>query len=116
MNCYVCPDIISYAKKCLEDNQTLTKLIIRPIDKDPKIEERYKKALKKAEEANDLKAIADLKATFSVSSAPPLVLVEPMLKALNDVQYSTCKDLYIADLPMFYSDFVQLVSIVIKTY
>ena len=95
----------------MEENKTLTKLIVRPIDKDPKIEEKYKKALKKAEETNDSAAIAELKTNYSVSSAPPLVLVEPMLRALNDVQYSASKDLYIADLPMFYSDFVQLVII-----
>lgn len=109
VNCYTCPDLISSAKQALEDNKTLTKLIIRPIDKDAKMEEKYKKALKKAEEANDLKAIVELKSMYSVSGVPPLVLVEPMMRALNDVQYSACKDLYIADLTLFYSDFVQIV-------
>ncbi len=80
------------------------------MDKDTKLEEKYKKALAKAQEANDLNAIAELKAMFSVSSVPPPILAEPMMKALNDVQYSSCKLLYIADIPLSYLDFVQIVK------
>ncbi len=116
LNCFTCPDIINSAKQCLADNKTLTKFILRPFDKDVKLEEKYNKALKKAEESNDLNAIAELKAMYSVSSVPPLILCEPMFRALNDVQYSACKDLYIDDLPLFYDDFVQIVLFLLSIY
>lgn len=35
------------------------------------------------------------------------------MRALNDVQYSLCKELYVVDLPLYYDDVVELVKLII---
>ncbi len=47
------------------------KLIVRPIDKDTKAEERFKAALVEAQQENDLKLIAELNLNYS--NTPPTV-------------------------------------------
>lgn len=34
------------------------------------------------------------------------------MRALNDVQYSLCKELYVVDLPLYYDDVVELVKLI----
>ncbi|RNA27199.1 LRR and PYD domains-containing 5 [Brachionus plicatilis] len=108
MGVKTCPDVIKAIRSCLENGKELKKIIVRPIDKDFKAEEKFKKALSEAKEQNDTNKIAELKANYS--NMPPPIALEPLMKALNDVQLSTCKELYIIDLPLNYVDAIQLTN------
>jgi hypothetical protein len=71
INVKCCPDVIKAINQCLEDNAELKKIIVRPIDKDLKLEEKFNKALKLAQESEDLIAIKELKANY-VNKPPPV--------------------------------------------
>ncbi|CAF0951270.1 unnamed protein product [Brachionus calyciflorus] len=101
-----CPDVIKTIRTCLENGKELKKLIIRPIDKDFKAEEKFIKALKEAQDNNDVTKMNELKANYN--NTPPPIAIEPLMKALNEVQLSSCKELYIIDLPINYVDAIQL--------
>lgn len=72
-NVKCCPDVIRAIRQCLEEGSELKKIIVRPIEKDLKAEERFKKALLEAQEENDTKAIAELKANYN-NTPPPVIL------------------------------------------
>lgn len=50
----------------------IIKLIVRPLEKNLKAEEAFKKALQDAQQENDLKAIAELKANYN-NTPPPVI-------------------------------------------
>lgn len=105
-NVKCCPDVVKAINQCLEDNVELKKILVRPIEKDLKLEERFKKALAMAIENEDVNTIKELKANY-VNNVPP-ISVEALMKALNQVQITTCKELFIVDLPLSYMDLVQI--------
>ena len=49
----------------------MIKLVVRPIEKDLKAEEKFKSALAEAKEENNLKVIAELMANYS-NTPPPV--------------------------------------------
>ena len=53
-------------------NVDAQKLIIRPFEKNLSAEEAFKKALQAAQQENDLKAIAELKANYN-NTPPPVI-------------------------------------------
>jgi hypothetical protein len=65
------PEVVKAVKFCLEEETDLKTLLVLPISQDLKAEERFKKALKEAEEENDKKRIAELRASYS--NTPPQV-------------------------------------------
>lgn len=104
----VSPDIIVNIKKCLEDDLPLTKLIVRPIVKDLKQEDKIKKALVLAQASNDINAINELKS--KIRSMNAMILLEPIITCLNELQSSTIKSLIVIDTPIYDSDMVQLAN------
>jgi hypothetical protein len=65
------PEVVRAIKLCLEEETDFKTLLVLPISKDLKAEERFKKALKEAEEDDDKRKIAELKASYS--NTPPQV-------------------------------------------
>lgn len=72
MGVKTCPDVVKEIKACLENGKDLKKIIVRPIDKDFKAEEKFNKALLEAKEQNDTNKIAELRASYY--NTPPPVL------------------------------------------
>lgn len=107
MGAKCCPEVTKAVKLCLEEETELMRLVIMPINKDLKLEDKFKKALKEAEDENDRARIAELKASYS--NTPPPVYVEALMRSLNDVQLQSCRELYVFDVPMFYTDMVETV-------
>lgn len=79
-----CPDVVKSIKACLENGKELKKIIIRPIDKDFKAEEKFKKALMEAKDQNDINKIAELRANYS--NTPPPVK-KKQTKSLNFIKF-----------------------------
>ena len=102
---------------------------MRPIDRDLRTEDKLQKELARAESIKDVQAIVDLKEKLKTLTALVCsfdkknyynifllidiikMKLEPLMATLNELQISSCKLLYVADVPMNYSDAVQLVSI-----
>lgn len=102
------PDIISYVKQCLEDDVPMSKIIVRPIDRDLKAEDRLQKVLTMAEGSRDYEAMDELKSKLKAIKAP--ILLEPVMRVLNELQIKSCRTCIIVDVPLHYSDVVQLTN------
>jgi hypothetical protein len=82
------PEVIKEIKLCLEEETEYKNMLVLPISKDLKAEERFKKAMKEAEEENDRKRIAELRAGYS--NTPPQVNNYPFLIKRNQESPLTC--------------------------
>lgn len=102
------PDIITNIKDCLAENLSLTKLLVRPFDRDLKAEDKIKKALALAEASNDLEAINELRIRLRTMFSP--MLLGPVMKPMNELQVTTCKSCIIIDTPIYYDDAVLLTN------
>ena len=102
------PDVVKAIKLCLEEETQLTKLIVLPINKDLKAEERFRKAMREAEEEGNHSKITELRANYN--NTPPQVFLGPLMRAFNEVQLQSIHEMYVIDLPLFYADMMELVT------
>lgn len=77
LNVKCCPDVVKLIKECLEDEKELSKVIVRPIDKDKRIEDKLNAAIAAARQENDLAKIKDLRVNYS-NTPPPVFYPVPI--------------------------------------